>query len=74
MYGKAKITLKNGKVYIYDADNEDAISNFLYEIVGDSIEEEISGVPTFIEASSWCPFADIGDTFERNDFIIEIID
>jgi len=72
MYGEAKITLKNGKTYVFDANNEDAISDFLYGIVGDSAEEELSGVPTFIEASSWCPIASVGEVFERNDFTIEI--
>ena len=72
MYGKAVITLRNGKSYIFKANDEDGISDFLYGIVGDNAEEELSGVPTFIEASSWCPQAAIGDTFEREDFIIEI--
>lgn len=72
MYGKAVITLRNGKSYTFKANDEDGISDFLYGIVGDSAEEELSGVPTFIEASSWCPEATIGDTFEREDFIIEI--
>ena len=72
MYGKAVITLRNGTSYIFVANDEDGISDFLYDIVGDNAEEELSGVPTFIEASSWCPQAAIGDTFEREDFIIEI--
>ena len=74
MYGKAIITLKNGKSYTFNANDEDGISDFLYGIVGDNTEEEISGVPTFIEASSWCPEAGIGETFERTKFTIEIIE
>lgn len=74
MYGKAIITLKNGLQYVFNAGDEDAISDFLYGIVGESIEEELSGVPTFIEASSWCPMASIGDTFERELFTIKIVD
>lgn len=72
MYGKAVITLRNGTSYTFKANDEGGISDFLYGIVGDSTEEELSGVPTFIEASSWCTLAAIGDTFEREDFIIEI--
>lgn len=72
MYGKAVITLRNSESYTFKANDEGGISDFLYGIVGDSAEEELSGVPTFIEASSWCPLAAIGDTFEREDFIIEI--
>ena len=74
MYGKAKITVKDGATWIFGADDEGAISNFLYDIVGESTEEEPSGVPTFIEASSWCPMAGIGETFERKAFVIEIVD
>ena len=72
MYGKAVILLRNGKSYIFEANDEDGISEFLYDIVGDNAEEEVSGVPTFIEASSWCPHAAIGDMFEREKFVIEI--
>ena len=68
MYGKARITLWNGKVSIFNADDEDAISDYLYEIVGESDEEELSGIPTFMEASSWCPFAGIGEVFEREKY------
>lgn len=74
MYRIALITLTNGTQYTFKANDEDAISDFLYGIVGDSNEEELSGVPTFIEASSWCPLASIGDIFEREKFKIEIIE
>ncbi len=72
MYGHAVITLKDGTEYVFRANEEDKISDFLYGIVGDSTEEEISGIPTYIEASSWCPLANLGDTFEREEFTIEI--
>lgn len=72
MYGRALITLTNGTHYTFNANDEDAISDFLYGIVSNSNEEELSGVPTFIEASSWCPLASIGETFEREKFKIEI--
>lgn len=52
MYGKAVTTLKNGIITVFRANDEDSISNFLYGIVGVSAEEELSGVSTFIEASS----------------------
>lgn len=72
MYGKAVITLENGVSHIFNANDEDRISDFLCGIMGDDATEELSGVPTFIEASSWCPLASIGDTFERSKFTIEI--
>lgn len=72
MYGKAVITLKNETIKVFKADDEDGISDFLYDIVGESAQEEVSEIPTFIEASSWCPMASIGDTFEREEFTIEI--
>lgn len=36
--------------------------------------EESNGVPTYIEASSWCPMASIGDVFESAKFSITITD
>lgn len=74
MYGRSLITLTDGAQYTFKANDEDAISDFLYGIVGDNNEEELSGVPTFIEASSWCSLASIGDIFEREKFKIEIIE
>lgn len=74
MYGRAIITLEDGTEHIFSANDEGAISDFLYGIVGDSTEEELSGVPTFIEASSWCPLACIGDIFDRSKFNIEIVE
>lgn len=74
MYGNAVITLKDGSEWTFKANDEDSISNFLYGIVGDSTEEEVSGIPTYIEASSWCPLANIGDMFERTEFVIEIME
>ena len=50
------------------------IADYLEDIVGDSADEELSGVPTFIEASSWCELAPIGSCFEREGFIIYIED
>ena len=72
MYGKAVITLRNGSKRVFNAGDESSISDFLYGIVGESSKEELSGIPTFIEASSWCPMACIGDVFEREEFTIEI--
>ena len=74
MYGNAIITLKNGTKRIFKANDEDGISDFLYGIVGESAKEELSDIPTYIEASSWCPLACIGDTFEREEFTIEIVE
>lgn len=74
MYGRAKIVLRDGTYKVFKANDEDRISDFLYRLIGDSCDEELSGVPTFMEASSWCPMASIGDTFERENFVIQIID
>ena len=49
---------------IFKANDEDAISDFLFGQIGEKSDEELSGVPTYIEASSWCPMADIGDVFK----------
>lgn len=43
--------------------------HFIVEVV-----EESNGVPTYIEASSWCPMASIGDVFESAKFSITITD
>ncbi len=73
MYGKAVIAFKNGTIRIFEANNEADIADYLYSIVGDEIEES-NGVPTYIEASSWCPMASIGDVFESGKFTITIVD
>ena len=73
MYGKAVIVLKNGTIRIFESINEADIADYLYGIVGDEVEES-NGVPTYIEASSWCPMASIGDVFENEKFTITITD
>lgn len=73
MYGKAVIVLKNGTILIFESINEADIADYLYGIVGDEVEES-NGVPTYIEASSWCPMASIGDVFESEKFTITIAD
>lgn len=62
------------ETYIFKANDEDAISDLLYGIMGESSKEELSGVPTFMEASSWCanPRSD-GDEFDREKFSIRIV-
>lgn len=71
MYAKAKITLKDGTAVVFKANNESSIADFLYGIVGEKLEES-NEIPIFIEASSWCPMASIGDIFENENFTIEI--
>ena len=73
MYGKAVITFKNGMTRIFETINEADIADYLYSIVGDEAEES-NGVPTYIEASSLCPMASIGDVFESEKFTITIAD
>lgn len=73
MYTKAKITLKDGTTVVFKANDESSIADFLYEIMGEKLEG-LNEVPIFIEASAWCPMACIGDTFEREDFTIEIVE
>ena len=73
MYGKAVIVLTNGTIRIFESINEADIADYLYGIVGDEVEEH-NGVPTYIEASSWCPMASIGDVFENAKFTITISD
>lgn len=73
MYGKVVITFKNDTIRGFAANNEADIADYLYGIVGDEVEES-NGVPTYIEASSWCPTASIGDVFESKKFTIVITD
>lgn len=73
MYGKAVIAFKNGTTRIFESINEADIADYLYGIVGDEVEES-NGVQTYIEASSWCPMASIGDVFESAKFTITIAD
>lgn len=73
MYGKAVVVLTNGAIRIFESINEADIADYLYGIVGDEVEEN-NGVPTYIEASSWCPMASIGDVFESARFTMTIID
>ena len=73
MYGKAIVVLTNGATRIFESINEADIADYLYGIVGDEVEES-NGVPTYIEASSWCPMASIGDVFESANFSITITD
>lgn len=73
MYGKAIVVLTNGTTRIFESINEADIADYLYRIVEDEVEES-NGVPTYIEASSWCPMASIGDVFESEKFSITITD
>ena len=73
MHAKAKITLKDGTAAIFKANDESSISDFLYETVGEKLEES-NRIPIFIEASSWCCMACVGDTFDEEDFTIEIVE
>ena len=73
MFGKAIIAFKNGTIRVFETNNEADIADYLYGIVGDEVEEN-NGVPTYIEASSWCPMASVGDVFENEKFTITITD
>ena len=73
MYGKAIVVLTNGATRIFESIIEADIADYLYGIVGDEVEES-NGVPTYIEASSWCPMASIGVVFESAKFSITITD
>lgn len=73
LYGKAVITFKNGMTRVFETTNEADIADYLYGIVRDEVDES-NGVPMYIEASSWCPMASIGDVFESEKFTITIAD
>ena len=73
MYGKAVITFKNGTIRIFETINEADIADYLHYIIGDEVDES-NGVLIYIEASSWCPMASIGDAFESEKFTIVITD
>lgn len=57
--------------YIFAASDEEGIADFLCDAIGER-ECEVNGVPVFIEASSWCPLAGIGETYEDDEFSIFI--
>ena len=57
--------------YVFATHDEDGIADFLCRKIGDR-EHEASGVPVYIEASSWCALAGIGETYEDEDFDIYI--
>lgn len=57
--------------YIFAAQDEKNIADILFEKLGEKNLED-NGNPSFMEASSWCTFASIGETFEGNNFTIQI--
>ena len=73
LYGEAVITFKNGMTRVFETINEADIADYLHDIMGDEVDES-NGVPIYIEASSWCPMASIGDVFESEKFTIMIVD
>lgn len=59
--------------YRFDPQDEDAISNFIYEKIGE--EHRFDEIPWFMEASAWCTFAYNGDIFKADKlFTIKIIE
>ena len=64
----AVISMANDE-YIFAASDEEGIADFLCDAIGER-ECEANGVPAFIEASSWCPLAGIGETYEDDEFSI----
>lgn len=57
--------------YVFDAQDEEAIADFLCKKIG-SREDEVSGAPVYIEAASWCSLAGIGEAYEDEEFDIYI--
>lgn len=57
--------------YVFAAHDEEGIADFLCNAIGER-ECEVNGVPVFIEASSWCSLAGIGETYEDDEFDIYI--
>ena len=59
--------------YRFDPQDEDAISDFIYNKIGE--EHRSDGIPWFMEAAAWCTFACNGDVFKAVKlFTIEIIE
>ena len=63
----------NNDEYVFKAQNEEEIADFLYEKVGEQLHG-ITEVPLFIEASSWCALACVGEVYETENFKIYIED
>ncbi len=61
-----------GSLYLLDPQDEEFIAEFLGNNEMDY--EEDTGVPAYMEASSWCVNAPIGDIYESDRFMIVITD
>ncbi len=59
--------------YIFNPQAEDEIADFLNEKIGGRCAYP-SDIPVFLEASSWCTLACIGEEYEDDEFTITIMD
>ena len=68
----AKITDKDApKIqHIFKINDIESIWQHLEHIVGEEIGE--NGISVYIEASSWCEIATVGEEFDHEKFVIEI--
>lgn len=57
--------------YVFDAQDEESIADFLAEKIGDRLHE-LNSCPMFMEASAWCTMAGVGETYEDEEFEIYI--
>lgn len=60
------------KCYVFSASDEEQISDFLYQKLGERMCEN-SFIPAYIEASGWCALASVGEVYSDSEFEIEIV-
>lgn len=58
--------------YSFNVKDEDAIADFIQREFGDTVGD--NGVPLYMEASSWCSLACIGEVFSNDLFTIDLED
>lgn len=70
----AEIRLTDDKwLYRYSAQDERAIADFLYQRIGERLCDS-NNIPLYIEASAWCTLASVGEMYEDESFVIEILE
>ena len=66
------VTYDDNVMHTFRASNEKEIADFLAAKYGTLMAD--NGIPMYVEASSWCSVACIGDTFSNEWFEISIED
>lgn len=68
---KARISFHSNASHVCSLD-EEYIQEYLCGAVGEKLAD--NGIPLFVEAAAWCMLASVGETYECDDFTIEIVE